>query len=313
MSVRLRPAAQNRLMKSLDQKPKIIVVLGPTSSGKSDLAVKIACDFNGEIISADSRQVYKGLDIGSGKITKKEMCGVPHHLLDVVTARTIFSVADFQKHTERAIDDILRRGKVPIIAGGTGFYIQSIVDGFVLPEITHDKVLRKKLESLTLEKLQTKLQKMDPDRFAEIDQQNPVRLIRAIEIATHLKKVPKLESNPKYESLQIGLNWPIEILHKRIHGRLLTRMKAGMVSEVRKLHESGITWKRMEALGLEYRYVTRFLRGQLDREQMISELETKIKQFAKRQMTWFSRDKRIIWFKPTEYSKIKKLTKDFIK
>jgi tRNA dimethylallyltransferase len=300
-------------MKSLEQKPKIIVVLGPTATGKSDLAVELAREFNGEIISADSRQVYKGLDIGSGKITKKEMRGVPHYLLDVVTARTVFSVADFQKHTDRIISDILKREKVPIIAGGTAFYIQSIVDGFILPEIPQDKTLRKKLESTTIEKLQSKLQKMDPERFKEIDQNNPVRLIRAIEIATHLKKVPKLKSNPKYECLQIGLNWPTEILHKRIHDRLLARMKIGMVAEVQKLHKSGITWKRMEELGLEYRYLTRFVRKQISREQMLLELETKIKQFAKRQMTWFKRDSRIKWFKPTEYSKIKKEVQNFLK
>lgn len=291
-------------------KPKIIVVLGPTATGKSDFAVRLAKDFNGEIISADSRQVYKGLDIGSGKITKKEMQGIPHYLLDVVSARKTFTVVDFQKRAYRAIEDILSRGKIPIIAGGTAFYIQSIVDGLVFPEVSLDKKLRQKLSKMSLESLQEKLQKLDPERFKEIDQKNKVRLIRAIEIATLNKKVPKLKKEPQYDAIQIGLRWSQEKLDKRIHDRLLARMKIGMVSEVKKLHESGVSWKRMEELGLEYRYLSRYICSKISKEEMLEQLETKIRQFSKRQMTWWKRDKNILWFKPTEYLRVKKKVKN---
>ena len=292
-------------------KPKIIVVLGPTATGKSDFAVQLAKDFNGEIISADSRQVYKGLDIGSGKITKKEMCGITHYLLDVVTARKTFTVVDFQKRAYRAIEDILRRGKVPIVAGGTAFYIQSIVEGLIFPKVALNKELRQKLSKISLESLQKKLQKLDPERFTEIDQKNKVRLVRAIEITTLNKKVPELKKEPRYDAIQIGLNWPKEKLDKRIHDRLLARMKIGMISEIKKLHSQGVSWKRMEELGLEYRYISRYIRGRISKEEMLGQLETKIRQFSKRQMTWWKRDKSILWFKPIEYLKVKELLKNF--
>jgi len=284
------------------QKPKIIVVLGPTASGKSDLAVELAKELNGEIISADSRQVYKGLDIGSGKITKEEMRGVPHYLLDVADPKTdIFSVADFQKIAYEVIDDILSRNKLPIICGGTAFYIQSIVDGIVLPEIEKDDALRNKLEKMSLEDLQNKLKKLDPNRYSEIDTQNKVRLIRAIEISSQLKKVPKLEKNPKYEGVQIGLKWPKEILHQRIHDRLIARAENGMIEEVQNLHDSGVSWERLEELGLEYRYIAKYLKSQksdeeFSKEEMLETLENKIRQFSKRQMTWWKKDERIEWF-----------------
>lgn len=288
-------------------KPKIIVVLGPTATGKSDVGVKLAKDLDGEIVSADSRQVYKGLDIGSGKITKKEMQGVPHYLLDVVSAKTVFSVSDFQKKAYKVIDDILERKKVPIIVGGTAFYIQSIVDGLVFPEIKKDIKLRKKLSEMSLEKLQKKLQKLDPKRFEEIDMKNKVRLVRAIEIASQIKKVPTLEKKPKYEVVQIGLKWPQEKLDQRIHDRLISRMKQGMVAEIKGLHRSGISWRRLEELGLEYRYIALFLQGKMSKEEMLKQLETKIRQFSKRQMTWWKRDKSIMWFRPDEYEKITKI------
>lgn len=288
------------------------MVLGQTATGKSDMAVKMAKDFDGEIISADSRQVYRGLDIGSGKITKEEMNGVPHYLLDVVSPRTIFTVTDFQHKAYRVIEDILNRGKVPIIAGGTAFYIQSIVEGLVFPKIKEDKKLRIKLEKMSLEKLKEKLKKIDPERFSEIDQNNKVRLVRAIEITTLNKKVPKLKKEPKYDSLQIGLKWPKEILNKRIHDRLISRAENGMIEEVQKLHNSGISWRRLEELGLEYRYISLFLRDKLSKEEMLEILENKIRQFSKRQMTWWKRDKSIKWFTPKEYSKVKKEIKKFL-
>jgi len=295
------------------KKPKIIVVLGQTATGKSDMAVQIAKDFDGEVISADSRQVYKDLDIGSGKIIKEEMQDVPHHLLDVVKVEKVFSVADFQRQAYEVIDDILSRGKVPIIAGGTAFYIQSIVDGIVLPEIEKNPELRKELEELSLNELQKRLEEANPKRYAEIDNQNKVRLIRALEIISRLDKVPELEKKPKYEVLQIGLEWPKEILHQRIHDRIVSRMRIGMLEEVEKLNESGVTWERLESLGLEYRYLSLLLQEKITKEEMFSELETKTKQFAKRQMTWWKKDDSILWYSPDDYSEIKKIIKVFIK
>lgn len=218
--------------KPADGRSKILVILGPTASGKSDLAVELARKFNGEIISADSRQVYKGLNIGSGKITKTEMKGVSHHLLDVVKPQTTFTVVKFQKLANKKIAEILAKGKLPIICGGTGFYIQSIADQTVFPKIKPDLALRKDLEALPLSDLFLMLKKLDPKRARTIDPKNPRRLIRAIEIAIFRGKTSdKLRgkvsqffgdnllrgktSKSKREVLQIGIKVDKEILKKK--------------------------------------------------------------------------------------------------
>ena len=175
-------------------KPKIIVILGQTSTGKSDFAVKIAKLYNGEIISADSRQVYKNMDLGSGKITKKEMEGVPHHLLSVVSPRKVFTVADFKKQADKKIKEILKTGKVPIICGGTGFYVDAVLNDVVLPEVKANKKLRDELEKEKVEKLYDKLKKLDPVRAENIDKYNKVRLIRALEIIATLGIVPEIKN-----------------------------------------------------------------------------------------------------------------------
>jgi len=286
--------------------PKILIILGQTATGKSDLSVFLAKKLNGEIISADSRQVYKGLDIGSGKITKREMKGVPHYLLDVISPKKVFSVADFQNQAYKHIDDILKRGKLPIICGGTGFYLQSIIDGIVLPGIEANKKLRVSLEKKDLAELQLILKNLDKKRFAEIDTKNKVRLVRAIEIACAIGKVPKLKKNPKYSALQIGVTWPAEALQKRIHDRLIKRLKVGMIKEIENLHKDGISWKRLESFGLEYRYLALFLQNKITKAEMINELETKINQFAKRQKTWFQRDSKINWFQADQNTEIER-------
>ncbi len=279
-------------------KQKVLVIVGPTASGKSDLAVELARTYGGEIISADSRQVYKGLDIGSGKITKREMCGVPHHLLDVVSPKKVFSVADFTRLARKAIADIHKRGKIPIVVGGTGFYIDALIYNLSIPEVPADPKLRKELESHTTEKLLELLTELDPERAATVDTQNKVRLVRAIEIATALGSVPKLEQKEIFDAFWIGLSWPDDVLRARIHMRLLTRMKRGMLAEAKKLHLNGVSWKRMEQLGLEYRYLALFLQKKLSREAMLTELETKIWHYAKRQKTWFKRNAHIVWTSP---------------
>ncbi len=292
-------------------KPKLLVILGPTATGKSDLAVKLALKYKGEVISADSRQVYKGLNIGAGKITKKEMKNVHHWGLDIISPQKNFTVVDWKKLAEEKIKIILKRHKLPIICGGTGFYIQSIVDDIVLPEVSPDKTLRKKLQTKTLAELQNILKKLDSKRFESIDTKNPVRLIRAIEIATKLGSVPKLdEQKSPYEFLQIGLK--PENLKEKIHKRLLSRLKMGMVLEAQNLHKKGLSWKRMRQLGLEYRFLANYLNKKISKEEFIAKLEKEIFQYSKRQMTWFKRDKRIKWFKPKETKKIEREVAKFL-
>jgi tRNA dimethylallyltransferase len=213
-------------------KPTIIVILGPTASGKSGIAVQVAKEFGGEIISADSRQVYRGMDIGTGKITKREMDGIPHHLLDVASPSRTFTVAQYQKLAHKKIGGIMKRGKLPIICGGTGFYIRSIVDNLVLPEIKPDAALRKKLEKKTAGELFAILQKLDPRRAKEIDRRNPRRLIRAIEIAEHLGQVPQIKTSSPYNAIQIGVKIDGEVLKEKIRQRLLKLLAQNMIEEV---------------------------------------------------------------------------------
>ncbi|MDB5188634.1 MAG: miaA [Candidatus Nomurabacteria bacterium] len=277
--------------------PTLIVICGPTAAGKSDYAVQLAKDRNGEIISADSRQVYKGLDIGSGKITSKEMKGVPHHLLDVASPARIFTVAQYKKLADKAIATILKKGKTPIIVGGTGFYIDAVVFDQQLPEVPPNKALRKKLEKCSLAELQEQLQAMDPERYETIDIHNPVRLIRAIEIVETLGKVPAASRTSKYDIEWIYLDFPDEVLKQRIHDRLMKRMKKGMAKEVQDLHTHGLSWKRLEMLGLEYRFLALYLQQKISktapsttlRADMLAQLETAIWQYAKRQRTWFKK------------------------
>jgi len=293
--------------------PKIIVVCGPTATGKSDLAVTIAKKFGGEVISADSRQVYEGLDIGSGKITKSEMKGVPHHLLDIVSPKKVFTVADFKKLATRAITDILSRENIPIICGGTGFYIQSLVDNTTLPEVAPNTELRKRLQELDLKKLFTKLKNLDPERAKTIDPDNKVRLIRAIEIAIELGQVPRLEAlPPSYKVLQIGLDIEDAELKERIDVRLEKRL-SGIITEVKKLHAGGLSWKRMESLGLEYKYGAQFAQKKISKEEMIEKLNMENWHYVKRQRTWFRKDKRVKWYDPTDVKAIEKEVKKFLK
>lgn len=269
--------------------PQIIVICGPTSIGKSDYAVKLAKKIGGEIISADSRQVYKGLNIGSGKITKKEMRGVKHYLLDIVSPKKVYTVDKYKKEAEKVIENILKRKKVPILCGGTGFYIDAIVNNIKFPDVKPNKKLRRELGTKSLEQIKKILQKIDSERFKTVDQNNKVRLIRAIEIAKALGKVPKLESNPKYDAKIIYLDFPNEILKRKIHTRLLKRTKQGIVAEVKNLHENGLSWKRLEELGLEYRFIALHLQKKLTKEEMTLQLETAIWHYVRKQRMWFKR------------------------
>lgn len=283
------------------QKQKVIVILGPTATGKSNLAVKIAKKIDGEVISADSRQIYKGLDIGTGKITKKEMKGVPHHLLDVTNPKRKFTVAEYQKLTNSAIAEIVNKGKIPIICGGTGFYIDAITKGIIFPEVPPNSKLHKKLYSKSVIVLFEYLKKLDPRRAKDIknknEQNNKVRIIRAIEIAKALGKVPQLkydtssaraESVSSYKFIKIGLYLSPDKLKKKIEKRVKKMFKDGLLNEIKKLKKSGISKKRLKELGFEYDSPTY--------EKVVRET---IK-YTKRQMTWFKRDKEIRWINVSE-------------
>ena len=292
---------------------KVIVILGPTSSGKSDLAIKIARKFKGEIISADSRQIYRGMDLGTGKVTKAEQKLTKHWMLDIVSPKTDYSVAKYKKVAEKVIEDILKRNKLPIICGGTGFWIKTIVDDVNFPEVKPDFKLREKLNKLSSKKLFTLLQKLDSERSKNIDAKNKVRLIRAIEICKKIGRVPVTKNilNSKYNFLQIGIDIPKEKLHQNIEKRLEARFKKGMIREVENLHSKfGVSWKRLEIFGLEYRYISQFLQNKLTLQEMKEKLLHESKDYAKRQMTWFKKDQRILRFK--NYSKIEKAIKKFL-
>lgn len=296
------------------KKGKIVIIMGPTTVGKSSLAVELAKKFNGEIISADSRQVYKGLNIGTGKITKREMQGVPHYLLDVANPKRRFTVAEYKKLAEKILPYMVVRNKLPIIVGGTGFYIQALVDNITIPEVPANPKLRKEIEKKSTEELFKILKKLDPKRAENIDSKNPRRLIRAIEIAKHLGKVPSYTLNPSsYTPLFIGLDLPDKKLKQKIKKRLEERIKKGMISEAKRLHKNGLSYKKMRELGLEYKFLAKYLKDELSKEEMITQLEIAIWHYAKRQRTWFKRDKRILWFKPTDQKKIEREVKKFLK
>lgn len=267
------------------EKKKVLVIVGQTATGKSALAVSIAQKIDGEIISADSRQVYKGLDIGTGKLTKSEMGGIPHHLIDVADPHNTFTVTEFKKLAEEKIADILTRNKTPIICGGTGFYIDAVTKGILFPEVHPDMLLRTNLEQKTLAELATILANIDPERMVTIDTKNKVRLIRAIEIATALGKVPPLvvQESP-YEFIKIGLFLPILALQAKVQARVENMFEDGLLQEIRTLKKQGISDQKLKSFGFEYYNPTPENVG----------VET-IK-YAKRQMTWFKRDKDITWF-----------------
>ncbi|MFA5358373.1 MAG: tRNA (adenosine(37)-N6)-dimethylallyltransferase MiaA [Patescibacteria group bacterium] len=303
---------------------KIIVVLGPTSSGKTRIGVKLAKKFNGEIISADSRQVYKGMDVGTGKDLKEyrvvssghRVGKITYHLIDVVGPNTEFNVAKFQKLGYAAIEDILQRGKIPMIVGGTGLYISAITEGYVLSERSKvkSKKVRRSLEPLTLKQLLVRLKKIDPKTYKIIDKKNRRRVQRALEIFYETGKTKSEvegKNKPPYDFLKIGLIYPREVIFRRIDKRLEDRLeKENMIGEVRRLHKNGVSWKRLEAFGLEYKWLARYLQKKVGYQEMVAGLAQEIKNFSKRQIIWFKRDKDIIW--TNDYDKIKKTVSEFL-
>lgn len=296
-----------------NKKPKIVVILGATSSGKSDLAVEIAQSLSGEVVGADSRQVYRGLDIATGKITEEDMQGVPHHLISIASPNDAYTVAKYKQDAEKAIRDILYRDKLPVLCGGTGFYIQSIVDNLTYPKVPPDNDLRDELSIQTTRDLFNRLQTLDQNRAQDIDPRNRVRLIRAIEITKVLGSVPEIKPKPKYQTLQIGLDVPKNILKERIEKRTKSRMERGMIDEAEHLYKNGLSLGRMYELGLEYRILAAFLESKMTKADVEKQINLANIRYAKKQLTWFSRDKRIRWIPYDDTCKVKKLISEFLK
>jgi len=290
---------------------KIIVICGQTATGKSDLAVFLAKKFRGEIVSADSRQVYRGLNLGSGKITKKEMLDVPHYLLDVASPKRRFSAAQYKNLAQAAIKKIRAKNKLPIICGGTAFYIYSLADNFNLPPVKPNFKLRARLEKKSPDQLFAMLKKIDPRRASAIDPKNPRRLIRALEIVmTTGQVIPTLKKAPTNNVLFLGLKKEPAKLAQRIKARLEKRLKQGMLGEVKKLRRQGLSWKKLDDFGLEYRWLARYLQNKLSYPEMVVRLQKDIEHFAKRQLTWFRQDQRIIWIE--NYSQAAKKVRAFL-
>ena len=294
---------------------RLITIVGPTASGKSELAIRLAKKFNGEIISADSRQVYKNMDIGTGKITKEEMKGIPHHLLNITSPKTKFTVVQYRKLALKAIKNIQEKGKLPILCGGTGFYIQAVVDGMVIPEVPPDWKLRKRLEKKSVKELYRILKKFDPKRAKTIEEKNPRRLIRAIEIVKKIGRVPALKKEPlPYPVLIIGIKKEKKELENLIRKRFSRWLKRGFLKEVLKLKNppagGGLSWQRIEEFGIHYRIAAQYLQDKITDKEMIKSSIIELQNYAKRQMTWFKRDKRIKWIK--NQKKAEKLIKEFL-
>ncbi len=299
-------------MKNKKTKNKLIVILGPTAVGKSKLAIKLAKKFGGEVISADSRAVYKGMDIGTAKVTKKEMKGILHYLLDVASPKKHFTVAQYKRLAQKAIEKIFKKGKIPILCGGTFFYIQAVVDGIKIPKVPPDWKLRKKLEKKSAKELYQILKKLDSKRAKTIDKENKRRLIRAIEIAKKLGKVPPLKKELlPYSVLMIGIKKPWKELKKKIKKRFFNWLKRGLIKEVKNLRKKGVSFERIEDFGMHYRAISQYLQGKISKEEMIKKSIKEIEKYAKKQMRWFKKDKRIKWVK--NYGEAEKLVKNFIK
>lgn len=301
--------------------PIIITICGPTATGKSDLAVDIALyikntyTIHSEIISTDSRQIYKGLDIGTGKITTEEMQGVPHHMLDIVDPLDEYSVFTYAKDATEIMNQIHVKGAIVILCGGTGQYIDALTTGHSGAPVPPNNELRSELEQRTIGEVEDRLYAITLKHgcdISHVDLKNKRRMIRAIEIIDELGYIPKIEKVKNYTLLQIGLDTETDKLKERISKRLNARIDAGMVEESIKLLENGkLTHERMYSLGLEYRYISLFLQKTLSETEWKEQLFYSIWHYAKRQRTWFKRNPDIIWFDSMKIKNSKEKTKVF--
>ncbi|MBJ6749716.1 tRNA (adenosine(37)-N6)-dimethylallyltransferase MiaA [Geomonas anaerohicana] len=266
--------------------PNLLVILGATASGKTRLGVQLAGRLQGEIISADSRQVFRGMDIGTGK-DLHEYQGIPYHLIDVAAPGHEFNLFQFQRLFLDAFADISNRGRLPVLVGGSGMYLDCVLRGYRLVEVPEDHALREELAPLSMTELAERLVRANPRLHNSTDLTERDRLLRAIEIAEY--RGGDQEPWPDIIPFTIGIRWERAQLRERITKRLRERLDAGMIEEVQRLHDAGTGWDRFEFYGLEYRYVARHLKGELSRNDMFQKLNAAIHDFAKKQENWFKR------------------------
>lgn len=278
---------------------KLVVITGTNASGKSNIGIELAKLFDAEIVSADSRQVFRGLDLGSGKVTPEEMQGVRHHLIDVAEPNDFFSLTDFQELAYQSIDDIVSRGRKAFLVGGTGLYINSVVEGYNIRKELVDPKLRADVAAKSLDELLSILRDKCPSALSRVDVQNKRRVERAVErVLQGNTDVPV--NTPRYETLVLGVTWPRDVLYERIRERLDRRLEQGMLDEVVRLREEGATDDFLYSLGLEYRFILMYLRGEFESfDAFYNKLFMEIRHLAKEQMTWFRKRTDIHWIDMT--------------
>lgn len=284
----------------------LVVILGPTATGKTRLSVYLAHHFKGEIISADSMQIYQGMNIGTATPSREEQQGIPHHLLSVIPPDTTFSVADFQKEAQRCIEMIHTRGQLPFLVGGTGLYIRATLEGFIFPAIKKDEDFRSQCQKTIEEKgshtLHAQLKDLDQETAQKIHPHDERRIIRALEIIQGTDKTPtyfrkKKEETPSpYRPLKVGLTASRPFLYQCIEKRVEEMVKGGLIQEVKHLLENGYTGHLPSMHSLGYREMSGYLRGEYSKEEAISLLKRNTRRFAKRQLTWFKKEKGVHWF-----------------
>ena len=301
---------------SENKKKPMIILTGPTAVGKTDLSIQLAKAINGEIISADSMQVYRHMDIGSAKVTPEEMDGVPHHLIDVLEPEEEFNVVVFQKLAKEALTGIYERGHIPIIVGGTGFYIQALLYDIDFTENDGDTAIRRELEKLAQTKgagcLHQMLQEIDPESAASIHQNNVKRVIRAIEFYRQTGKKISLhneqerEKQSPYQFLYYVLDTDRKTLYERIDRRVDLMMEHGLVDEVKHLADMGCTRDMVSMQGLGYKEILDYLSGEIPLEEAVYILKRDTRHFAKRQITWFKRERDVRWLELEQFQNDRK-------
>ncbi len=282
--------------------PPLVAIVGPTATGKSTLGIQLAKRFSGEIVSADSRQVYKYMDIGTGKVTTAEQREVPHHLLSIVEPTASYTVVQYQHDAHAAIDAVLQRNNTPFLVGGSPLYVYAVTEGWQFPNVPPKPDRRRHLQQEDTEKLYQRLEQIDPERAERVGHHRR-RLIRSLEIAEELGHVPQLQTQPRYRCCKLGIYFPRSQLHQRIEVRLDKRLAAGMLEEIQALYEQhGIPWEQIASFGLEYRWGARYLRGDIDYDTMREKLLRDIRRFARRQMQWFAKDEEIEWIEGEQHA-----------
>lgn len=297
-------------------KTNLVVILGPTASGKTRLAVRLAWELGSEILSADSRQVYRGMDIGTGKDLEDyriEGRVIPYHLIDIVEPDYEFNVFEYQARFYEAFEKLVSRGLKPVLVGGTGMYLSSVLEEYRMEQVPENQELRESLKDEPLDGLRQRLLELNPTLHNTTDLLDRSRLLRALELAAFSRAPGEAvqPDRPPIAPVIVGIQWDRELLRKRIARRLKDRLEAGMIEEVKGLHRSGISWERLHFWGLEYRYAALYLQGKISHGEMVEQLTVRIGRFAKRQETWFRRMERhgiaISWIEGDDYARLKEV------